>query len=102
MNIQNTRLKLFYADFQRYLVTFKTPEVNEEFELNFNGKKHKLKRQNFHVAMLKAYIPIKAIQNLWKLIENGIASYIGVTPQALSRIRKRITYLGSVFYLFFP
>jgi hypothetical protein len=26
-------------------------------------KKHKLKRQNFHEAMLKARIPIKAIKN---------------------------------------
>jgi serine/threonine-protein kinase HipA len=35
-------------------------------------KKHKLKRQNFHEAMLKARIPIKAIENLWKRVENGI------------------------------
>ena len=35
-------------------------------------KKHKLKRQNFHEAMLKARIPIKAIENLWKGLENGI------------------------------
>ena len=47
------------------------PEDQEELALNINGKKRKLKRQDFNEAMLKAHIPQKAIENLWKRIEKG-------------------------------
>ena len=51
------------------------PEDNEELALNLNGKKRKLKRQDFNEAMLKSHIPEKAIENLWKRIEKGMQSW---------------------------
>ncbi|MBP1839414.1 HipA domain-containing protein [Formosa algae] len=51
------------------------PEDQEELALNLNGKKRKLKREDFNEAMLKAHIPQKAIENLWKRIEKGIGSW---------------------------
>lgn len=51
------------------------PEDNEELALNLNGKKRKLNRQDFNEAMLKAHIPEKAIENLWKRIKKGMGSW---------------------------
>jgi len=51
------------------------PEDQEELALNLNGKKRKLKRLDFNEAMLKAHIPEKAIENLWKRIEKGIKNW---------------------------
>ena len=48
------------------------PEDLEDLALNINGKKRKLKCEDFNEAMYKAHIPKKAIENLWKRIENGI------------------------------
>jgi serine/threonine-protein kinase HipA len=43
--------------------------------LNLNGKKRKLKREDFNEVMLKAHIPEKAIENLWKRIEKGMQNW---------------------------
>jgi serine/threonine-protein kinase HipA len=51
------------------------PEDQEELALNLNGKKRKLKREDFNEAMLKAHIPEKAIENLWKRLEKGIKNW---------------------------
>lgn len=51
------------------------PEDKEELALNLNGKKRKLNRQDFNEAMLKAHIPEKAIENLWKRIEKGMKNW---------------------------
>jgi serine/threonine-protein kinase HipA len=51
------------------------PEDQEELALNLNGKKRKLKREDFNEAMLKAHIPEKAIENLWKRIEKGTKNW---------------------------
>ena len=51
------------------------PEDNEELALNINGKKRKLNREDFNEAMLKAHIPQKAIENLWKRIEKGMENW---------------------------
>lgn len=48
------------------------PDDQEDLALNLNGKKRKLKRQDFNEAMLNAHIPEKAIENLWRRIENGM------------------------------
>ena len=50
-------------------------EDPEELALNLNGKKRKLKREDFNEAMLKAHIPEKAIKNLWKRIEKGMGNW---------------------------
>jgi serine/threonine-protein kinase HipA len=48
------------------------PDDIDDLALNINGKKRKLKRSDFNEAMLKAHIPEKAIENLWKRIEKGM------------------------------
>jgi len=54
------------------------PDDLEDLALNINGKKRKLKREDFNEAMLKAHIPEKAIENLWKRIEKGIQEWSGL------------------------
>ena len=51
------------------------PEDPEELALNLNGKKRKLKREDFNEAMLKGHMPEKAIENLWKRIEKGMENW---------------------------
>ncbi|MGM0934494.1 MAG: HipA domain-containing protein [Bacteroidota bacterium] len=51
------------------------PEDSEELALNLNGKKRKLKRNDFNEAMAKAHIPDKAIKNLWNRIQRGMQSW---------------------------
>jgi serine/threonine-protein kinase HipA len=51
------------------------PKDPEELALNLNGKKCKLKRQDFNEAMAKSHIPTKAIENLWKRIEKGMQNW---------------------------
>lgn len=51
------------------------PDDLEDLALNLNGKKRKLKRQDFNQAMLKGGIPEKAIENLWKRIEKGMENW---------------------------
>ncbi|WP_417858790.1 HipA domain-containing protein [Xanthomarina gelatinilytica] len=51
------------------------PDDPEELALNLNGKKRKLKRNDFNEAMTKAHIPEKAIENLWNRIEKGMLNW---------------------------
>lgn len=51
------------------------PDDLDDLALNLNGKKRKLKRNDFNEAMLKAHIPEKAIENLWKRIEKGMMEW---------------------------
>lgn len=53
----------------------------EELALNLNGKKRKLTRENFNVAMSKSSIPAKSIENLWNRIESGIQGW----PELIGR-----------------
>lgn len=48
------------------------PDDIDDLALNLNGKKRKLKRKDFNEAMLKAHIPERAIENLWKRIQKGM------------------------------
>ncbi len=48
------------------------PDDIDDLALNLNGKKRKLKREDFNEAMLKAHIPERAIENLWKRIQKGM------------------------------
>jgi serine/threonine-protein kinase HipA len=62
----------------------------EDLALNINGKKRKLKRDDFNEAMQKAHIPEKAIENLWKRIEKGIESWSALIENSfLTKERKR-------------
>lgn len=51
------------------------PDDADDLALNLNGKKRKFNRNDFNEAMLKAHIPEKAIENLWKRVEKGIESW---------------------------
>lgn len=51
------------------------PDDLEDLALNINSKKRKLKREDFNEAMLKAHIPEKAIENLWKRIVKGMKEW---------------------------
>ena len=65
------------------------PDDLEDLALNLNGKKRKLKRGDFIAAMLKAHIPEKAIEYLWKRIENGMSEWSGLIDHSfLSQERK--------------
>ncbi|MGC1472379.1 MAG: HipA domain-containing protein [Psychroserpens sp.] len=65
------------------------PDDLEDLALNLNGKKRKLKRGDFNEAMLKAHIPEKAIENLWKRIEKGMSEWSGLIDHSfLSQERK--------------
>jgi serine/threonine-protein kinase HipA len=54
------------------------PDDLDDLALNLNGKKRKLIREDFNEAMLKAHIPEKAIENLWKRIEKGMQEWSGL------------------------
>jgi serine/threonine-protein kinase HipA len=56
-------------------VSLVLPKDLEELGLNLNGKKRKLKRQDFNESMAKPHIPTKAIENLWKRIEKGMQNW---------------------------
>jgi serine/threonine-protein kinase HipA len=58
------------------------PEDDEDLALTLNGKKRKLKQNDFNEAMLKAHIPEKAIENLWKRIEKGMQEWSGLIDRS--------------------
>jgi serine/threonine-protein kinase HipA len=65
------------------------PDDLEDLALNINGKKRKLKREDFNEAMLKAHIPEKAIENLWKRVEKGMSEWSGLIDHSfLTQQRK--------------
>jgi len=65
------------------------PDDFEDLALNLNGKKRKLKKEDFNEAMLKVSIPEKAIENLWKRIEKGMTEWPGLIDRSfLSKERK--------------
>lgn len=47
------------------------PDDPEELALTLNGKKRKISKEDFDMAMAKAHIPQKAIENLWGRILVG-------------------------------
>ena len=47
------------------------PEDDEDLALTLNGKKKKLKKNDFDAAMLQSQIPEKAIDNLWRRLKKG-------------------------------
>ncbi|WP_108424451.1 HipA domain-containing protein [Flagellimonas amoyensis] len=47
------------------------PDDPEELALTLNGKKNKITKEDFDLAMEKAHIPKKAIENLWARVMDG-------------------------------
>ena len=72
------------------------PEDQEELALNLNGKKGKLKREDFNEAMLKAHIPEKAIVNLWKRIEKGMQSWDEIINNSFLTDENKSTLKGLI------
>jgi serine/threonine-protein kinase HipA len=70
------------------------PEDPEELALNLNGKKRKLKRNDFNEAMSKATIPKKAIENLWIRIENGTQHWPELIKNSFLSKEKKETLLA--------
>jgi serine/threonine-protein kinase HipA len=56
-------------------VSLVLPKDSEELALSLNGKKCKLKRQDFNGVKAKWHILAKAIENLWKRIEKGMQKW---------------------------
>jgi len=72
------------------------PEDQEELALNLNGKKRKLKREDFNEAMLKSHIPEKAIENLWKRIEKGMKSWGALIDNSFLSDNLKETLVGLI------
>jgi len=51
------------------------PDDPDELALTLNGKKRKITQTDFDTAMLKAHIPKKAIENLWRRIAEGTSKW---------------------------
>lgn len=51
------------------------PDDKEDLALTLNGKKRKLKRLDFDTAMLRAGIPEKAVDNLWRRMKKGMGGW---------------------------
>lgn len=65
------------------------PDDLEELALNLNGKKRKLKLDDFNTAMRSAGIPEKAIENLWGRIQKGLSDWpVLIDCSFLSQKRK--------------
>lgn len=65
------------------------PDDLEDLALNLNGKKRKLNRDDFNQAMLNGGIPEKAIENLWKRIEKGMADWSELIAHSFHSIERK-------------
>ena len=64
----------------------------DDLALNLNGKKRKLKRNDFNEAMLKGHIPEKAIENLWKRIEKGMPEWDQLINNSFLSLKKNAEF----------
>ena len=58
------------------------PEDDEELALTLNGKKKKIKREDFEKAMSDSGMDEKSISNLFKKFENAYPKWIGMIVQS--------------------
>lgn len=72
------------------------PEDKDELALNLNGKKRKLTRKDFEEAMVKAHIPDKSIENLFKRIEKGIQTWPELIQNSFLATKHKSTFLQLV------
>lgn len=64
----------------------------EELALNLNGKKNRLKRADFDDAIERSGIPKKAIQNIWKRIETGMAKWQQLINNSFLSPKKKVEF----------
>ena len=64
----------------------------EELALNLNGKKNRLKRADFDDAIERSGIPKKAIQNIWKRIETGMAEWQPLINNSFLSPKKKVEF----------
>lgn len=65
---------------------------SEELALNLNGKKNRLKRTDFDNAIEGSGIPKKAIQNIWKRIETGMAEWQQLINNSFLSPKKKVEF----------
>ncbi len=58
------------------------PDDPEELALTLNGKKRKISKADFNIAMAKARIPQKAIENLWGRILGGAKKWPSIIDES--------------------
>jgi serine/threonine-protein kinase HipA len=68
------------------------PDDLDDLALNLNGKKRKLNRNDFNEAMLKAHIPEKAIENLWKRIEKGMETWFSLIDNSFLTEERKVNF----------
>ena len=73
------------------------PDDIDDLALNLNGKKRKLKRSDFNEAMLKAHIPEKAIENLWKRIEKGMGQWPGLIDHSFLSLDRKQSFKKLIY-----
>jgi len=73
------------------------PDDIDDLALNINGKKRKLKRSDFNEAMLKAHIPEKAIENLWKRIEKGMGHWSGLINNSFLSLDEKENFKKLIY-----
>lgn len=64
----------------------------EELALNLNGKKNRLKRADFDVALKGSDIPKKAIENIWKRMETGMQEWDELIDNSFLSSKKKAEY----------
>ncbi len=66
------------------------PDDPEELALTLNGKKRQISKADFNMAMTKARIPQKAIENLWGRILGGAKKWPSIIDESfLKEVQKK-------------
>jgi len=72
------------------------PEDDEELALTLNGKKKKLKKQDFDTAMLNAGIPEKAVDNLWRRINKGMQEWADLIGNSFLSLNQKTAFIELI------
>ncbi len=72
------------------------PEDVEEFALTLNGKKRKLKRQDFEAAMLAQNIPKNGIENMFERMEKASLGWVDFIESSFLSQEKKVGFLELV------
>ena len=72
------------------------PDDLEELALTLNGKKRKLTKTDFDIAMERAQIPKKAIENLWNRIEKGTSEWFRLIENSFLEKKQKKEMKGLV------